>query len=217
MTIHPREFRSAALQAATPDTGLDGLFDRIAAQPATLFSAGSEIYAQGEKAGDLYLIEFGAVRVYRLLADGRRQISSFHLAGEVFGFEAGGTHLFFAEAIGATGIRVIRAGQGVDRSHELLPLVLQGLVKAQQHLLVLGRQHAAERVAAFLLDMAARQGDLEEFDLPMSRGDVADYLGLTIETVSRVFSRMKDKGIVRLPSLRRVRILKWDTLRSMSE
>jgi CRP/FNR family transcriptional regulator, nitrogen fixation regulation protein len=217
MTIHPRDFRTAALHAATPDIGADGLFERSAAQPATLFSAGSEIYAQGEKAGDLYAIEFGAVRVYRLLADGRRQISSFHLAGEVFGFEAGGTHHFFAEAIGATGIRVIRAGQGADRSHELLPLVLQGLVKAQEHLLVLGRQHAAERVAAFLLDMAARQGDLEEFDLPMSRGDVADYLGLTIETVSRVFSRMKDKGIVRLPSLRRVRILKWDTLRAMSE
>lgn len=217
MTIHTREFRSAAVQAATPDLGVDGLFDRCASQPATLYAAGSEIYAQGEKAGDLYLIEFGAVRVYRLLADGRRQISSFHLAGEVFGFEAGGTHHFFAEAIGATGIRVIRAGQGAARSHELLPLVLQGLVKAQEHLLVLGRQHAAERVAAFLLDMAARQGDLEEFDLPMSRGDVADYLGLTIETVSRVFSRMKDKGIVRLPSLRRVRILKWDTLRTMSE
>jgi len=217
MTIHPREFRNPALHAVTPDVGMDGMFDRSAAQPATLYSAGSEIYAQGEKAGDLYVIEFGAVRVYRLLADGRRQISSFHLAGEVFGFESGGTHQFFAEAIGATGIRVIRAGHGADRSHELLPLVLQGLVKAQEHLLVLGRQHAAERVAAFLLDMAARQGDLEEFDLPMSRGDVADYLGLTIETVSRVFSRMKDKGIVRLPSLRRVRILKWDTLRAMSE
>lgn len=217
MTIHPREFRTAPLHAATPDLGIEGLLERGGAQPASLYAAGSEIYAQGEKAGDLYRIEFGAVRVYRLLADGRRQISSFHLAGEVFGFEAGGTHHFFAEAIGATGIRVIRAGQGAERSHELLPLVLQGLVKAQEHLLVLGRQHAAERVAAFLLDMAARQGDLEEFDLPMSRGDVADYLGLTIETVSRVFSRMKDKGIVRLPSLRRVRILKWDTLRTMSE
>ena len=217
MTIHSREFRSAAPLGTPSEVGLDVLFDRGTAQPATLFSAGSEIYAQGEKAGDLYLIEFGAVRVYRLLADGRRQISSFHLAGEVFGFEAGGTHHFFAEAIGASGIRTIRAGHGADRSHELLPLVLQGLVKAQEHLLVLGRQHAAERVAAFLLDMAARQGDLEEFDLPMSRGDVADYLGLTIETVSRVFSRMKDKGIVRLPSLRRVCILKWDTLRAMSE
>lgn len=217
MTIHTREFRSAAPHGAASEIGLDVLFEQGAAQPATLFSAGSEIFAQGEKAGDLYRIEFGAVRVYRLLADGRRQISSFHLAGEVFGFEAGGTHHFFAEAIGATGIRIIRAGAGADLSRELLPLVLQGLVKAQEHLLVLGRQHAAERVAAFLLDMASRQGDLEEFDLPMSRGDVADYLGLTIETVSRVFSRMKDKGIVHLPSLRRVRILKWDTLRAMSE
>lgn len=217
MTIHSREFRSASPLGTSPDLLYDGLLDRAHCQRATLFSAGSEIYAQGERAGDLYLVEFGAVRIYRLLADGRRQISAFHLAGEIFGFEADRTHHFFAEAIGSTGIRTIRAGHGAERAGELLPLVLQGLVRAQEHLLVLGRQNAAERVAAFLLDMAARQGGLDEFDLPMSRGDVADYLGLTIETVSRVFSKFKERGVVRLPTLRRVCILKEETLRDMSE
>jgi CRP/FNR family nitrogen fixation transcriptional regulator len=218
MTIHSsNEFRTAARLDAPTALGFDGLVDRSGAQGAIFHPAGSEIYAQGEKAGDLYLIEFGAVRVYRLLADGRRQISAFHLAGEVFGFEADRTHHFFAEAIGATGVRPIRMANGIDKSRELLPLVLQGLVRAQEHLLVLGRQNAAERVAAFLVDMAGRQGGLEEFDLPMSRGDIADYLGLTIETVSRVFSRFKEKGVLRLPTLRRVRILKWDALHAMSE
>lgn len=183
----------------------------------TCYSAGAEIYAQGEKAGHLYQVAFGAVRVYRLLADGRRQISAFHLAGEVFGFEADGTHHFFAEAIGATGIRALRLAAAHDLSRALLPLALQGLVRAQEHLLVLGRQSAAERVAAFLLDMAERQGGLPRFDLPMSRMDIADYLGLTIETVSRVLTKLKDKGIIRLPGLRSVEIIRWQALRDMSE
>ena len=218
MTIHTSmEFRSATLLGTAAGTGFEALLPASPLQPATLYSSGSEIYAQGEKAGDLYQVEFGAVRVYRLLADGRRQISAFHLSGEVFGFEADKTHHFFAEAIGATGIRVMRPHAGIDFSRELLPLALQSLVRAQEHLLVLGRQNAAERVAAFLLDMAARQGDLEEIDLPMSRSDIGDYLGLTIETVSRVFSRLKEKGIVRLPGLRKVKIVRMHTLRDMSE
>jgi CRP/FNR family nitrogen fixation transcriptional regulator len=192
-------------------------FPAAAAQPVAFHAAGSEIYGQGERAGTLYQIEFGAVRVYRLLADGRRQISAFHLPGEVFGFEADGTHHFFAEAICATGVRSVRLSSTTDFSQELLPLALQGLVRAQEHLLVLGRQNAAERIAAFLLDMAERQGGLEQFELPMSRTDIGDYLGLTIETVSRAFSKMRAKGIIRLLSLRTVEILKQELLQDMCE
>ncbi|TIP02293.1 MAG: transcriptional regulator, partial [Mesorhizobium sp.] len=123
---------------------------------------------------------------YRLLADGRRQISAFHLAGETFGFEAGSTHRFFAEAINGTGVRVFRTPAGTDTSRQLLPLALKSLTRAQEHLLVLGRQNAIERVAAFLVEMSERQGELTQVELPMSRIDIGDYLGLTIETVSRV-------------------------------
>jgi CRP/FNR family nitrogen fixation transcriptional regulator len=105
----------------------------------------------------------------------------------------------------------------MEISQAILPLALQGLVRAQEHLLVLGRQNAAERVAAFLLDMAERQGGLERFDLPMSRSDIGDYLGLTIETVSRVFSKLKEKGIIRLPNLRSVEVVRWQALRNLSE
>jgi len=187
------------------------------AQPVSFFPAGTEIYAQGEKAGPLYQVEFGAVRVYRLLADGRRQISAFHMAGETFGFEAEATHHFFAEAINATGIRVVRIAAAADMSRQLLPLALKGLIRAQEHLLVLGRQNAIERVAAFLVDMTERQGGLRQVDLPMSRLDIGDYLGLTIETVSRVFTRLKDKGVIRLLGLRSIEILKQDVLLDMGE
>ncbi|TIS96491.1 helix-turn-helix domain-containing protein [Mesorhizobium sp.] len=196
---------------------LPTVFDPTPLQPVSFFPAGSEIYAQGERAGAFYQVEFGAVRVYRLLADGRRQISAFHLAGETFGFEADTTHHFFAEAINATGVRVFRFATGADISRQLLPLALKGLTRAQEHLLVLGRQNAIERVAAFLVDMAERQGGLQQVELPMSRMDIGDYLGLTIETVSRVFTRLKDKGVIRLLNLRSIEITKHDALHAMSE
>jgi CRP/FNR family nitrogen fixation transcriptional regulator len=105
---------------------------------------------------------------------------------------------------------------GADASRELLPLALSGLMKAQDHQLVLSRQSAGERVAAFLLDLAERQGGLESFELPMSRLDIADYLGLTIETVSRTLTRFKAKGIISLPSLRRVEIRRWGPLQQLA-
>lgn len=181
-----------------------------------LLTAGTEIYAQGERCGPLYMVEFGAVRVYRLLADGRRQISAFHLAGETFGFEADAIHHFFAEAICATGVRALEASPANSCSAELLPLALKSLIRAQEHLLVLGRQNAIERVAAFLADMAERQGGLRQVELAMSRTDIGDYLGLTIETVSRAFSKLKETGVIRLPSLRRVEIVKWQVLYDMA-
>jgi len=216
MTVHKL---AAEFTVPTIDAGphTHGQCPATLSQAVTCFPAGAEIYVQGEKATALYQVEFGAVRVYRLLSDGRRQISAFHLAGEVFGFEADGTHHFFAEAIGATGVRVLRLAANADLSHKLLPLALQGLVRAQEHLLVLGRQHAVERVAAFLVDMADRQGGLDHFELPMSRIDIADYLGLTIETVSRVFTKLKERGIVRLPGLRSVVVVKKPALRDLSE
>jgi len=203
---------SHSVQPSLPDA-----FDPTPLQPVSFFPAGAEIYAQGEKAGALYQVEFGAVRIYRLLADGRRQISAFHLAGETFGFEADATHHFFAEAINATAVRVLRLTAGADMSRQLLPLALKGLTRAQEHLLVLGRQNAIERVAAFLVDMAERQGGLQQVELPMSRMDIGDYLGLTIETVSRVFTRLKDKGVIRLLNLRSIEIVEQEVLQIMGE
>lgn len=182
-----------------------------------LFPANAEIYGQGEKAVALYQVEFGAVRVFRLLADGRRQISGFYVAGEVFGFEADGFHHFFAEAICSSGIRAYRLPPSVEVAQEILPLALQALVRTQEHLLVIGRQNAAERVAAFLVDMMDRQGGLRQIELVMQRTDIGDYLGLTIETVSRTFSRFKEAGYIRLVNSRTVELVKLDALRSLCE
>ncbi|PAP98217.1 helix-turn-helix domain-containing protein [Mesorhizobium mediterraneum] len=215
--MHAYTTSRIAAQSRTPQPHPSEVFHPALLQPLSFFSAGAEIYAQGEKAGAFYQVEFGAVRIYRLLADGRRQISAFHLAGETFGFEAGTTHHFFAEAVIATGIRVFRLAAGADMSGQLLPLALKGLTRAQEHLLVLGRQNATERVAAFLVDMAERQGDLRQVELPMSRMDIGDYLGLTIETVSRVFTKLKERGVIRLINLRCVEIVKQDALHLMSE
>jgi CRP/FNR family transcriptional regulator, nitrogen fixation regulation protein len=208
----------------SPRLGSDGIdqpvplpFGQAHPQQILFFAPGSEIYAQGEKAGNIYQVEFGAVRVYRLLADGRRQISAFYLSGEVFGLEADANHHFFAEAITGTSLRSFPRSKFGDISQELFSLTLRSLTRAQEHLLVLGRQTAAERVAAFLLDLAERQGGLEQVELPMSRMDIGDYLGLTIETVSRVFSKLKDKGIIALPTLRSAEIKKWNALQAMSE
>lgn len=182
-----------------------------------LHNANSEIYAQGEKAVALYQVEFGAVRVFRLLADGRRQISGFYVAGEVFGFEADGRHHFFAEAICSSGIRVYRLPPSAEVAQEILPLALEALVRTQEHLLVIGRQNAAERVAAFLVDMMARQGGLRQIELVMQRTDIGDYLGLTIETVSRTFSRFKEAGYIRLINSRTIELVKVDALKALCE
>jgi CRP/FNR family nitrogen fixation transcriptional regulator len=208
MTIHQTSFRPSNAWIS-PDIRLPHQPD---AQPPAFYAAGAEIYAQGERSGNLYRVEYGAVRVYRLLADGRRQISAFHLAGDVFGFETDGTHHFFAEAITAAGIRALRPAHDGHLADGLLPAALQALVRAQEHLLVLGRQNAVERIAAFLVEMAERQGGLMQVELPMSRTDIGDYLGLTIETVSRVLTRLKQKGAIRLTSLRSVEIVKPQTL-----
>ncbi|WP_157016730.1 helix-turn-helix domain-containing protein [Mesorhizobium xinjiangense] len=188
-----------------------------ASQPhqVLLYLPNAEIYGQGERATALYQVEFGAVRVYRLLSDGRRQISAFHVAGDVFGFEADGHHHFFAEAICNSAIRIYRQPIGADVAREILPVALTALIRAQEHLLVIGRQNAAERVAAFLLDLFERQDGLPQVELVMSRTDIGDYLGLTIETVSRVFSKFREKGYIRLQGVRTVNLVKLEALRAL--
>jgi CRP/FNR family nitrogen fixation transcriptional regulator len=217
MTLNLANRISAALNRNSDAPVMAWPFPSNPAEHTSFFRCGAEIYGQGERAGTLYQVEFGCVRIYRLMADGRRQIAAFCMAGETFGFEAEGTHQFFAEAVGATGIRMIRMTADVTASPGFASLALQTLARAQRHLLVLGRQNATERVAAFLTEMAERQGALDRFDLPMSRNDIADYLGLTIETVSRIFTKLRQRGLIRLYGSREVEITRRQALEDMSE
>jgi CRP/FNR family nitrogen fixation transcriptional regulator len=177
------------------------------------FDRNAEIYGEDEPADYFYQVISGAVRTYKLLSDGRRQIGAFLLPGEVFGLEAGSVHRFSAEAVGASVIRVASrsaiagmASRDVDLARELWTLTAERLERAEEHMLLLGRKTAEERVASFLLEMAGRADGGSIVELPMSRQDIADYLGLTIETVSRTFTQLESKAAIDLPSSRRINL-----------
>jgi CRP/FNR family transcriptional regulator, nitrogen fixation regulation protein len=189
---------------------------------ALSFGRNEEIFAEGEAAGYVYKVVSGVVRISKLLPDGRRQISAFHLPGDMFGFEIGDVHHCSAEAVVPTKVvafkwqALLGAGASTSLVRELLTRTMIGLRHTQNHLLLLGRKNALERLAAFLLEMADRTGTTEVLDLAMPRHDIADYLGLTLETVSRMFAELKEVGQVKLESARRVHLLDMDKLKAMA-
>jgi len=188
-----------------------------AMQPAavTFYPEGAVIYAQGDTVGPLYFVEFGCVRICRLSADGRRQITAFHVAGDVFGFEAGDEHGSYAESVDGAGIRALRTNCGNQPTGSLLLLAIKSLARTQNHLMVLGRRNANERMAALLVDLNERQGGGAFVHLPMQRNDIADYLGITFETVSRILRCLKDQGILRLKAVNEIEILDHEALAEM--
>jgi CRP/FNR family nitrogen fixation transcriptional regulator len=166
------------------------------------YRKGSEIFGEKEPADYVYQVTSGAVRSYKLLSDGRRQIGAFHLDGDIFGLEIGTEHRFTAEAIVDTTVRLMKrrslqlvAESDVKVARNLLNMTTSNLRHAEDHMLLLGRKTSLERVAAFLIEMDRRiaAGVLA---LPMCRRDIADYLGLTLETVSRALSRLHDLGVL---------------------
>jgi CRP/FNR family nitrogen fixation transcriptional regulator len=174
------------------------------------FARNTEIYGEDEPAEYLYQVISGAVRTYRMLDDGRRQIGGFYLPGDIFGVEAGDMHLSSAEAISDAQILVVkrssvmaRAEHEKDLAKQLWTLTVRELQRVQEHSLVLIKS-AEERVAGFLLEMAGRSSNGAAIDLPMSRQDIADYLGLTIETVSRTFTQLVQSGTIALETSRRI-------------
>ncbi len=175
------------------------------------YARNTEIYGEGEPADYLYKVMSGAVRVSKLLDDGRRQVTAFHLPGEIFGLELGKEHRFSAEAISESSILVVKrstvlalAGRDGEVARQLWTLTADALQRVQDHMLVLGCMNAKERVANFLLQLAKRVSSGNEVELPMPRQDIADYLGLTIETVSRTMTQLENDATITLPSSRRI-------------
>ncbi len=184
----------------------------------------AEIFAEGDKAAKIYRVVSGAVRITKLLCDGRRQIAGFYLPGEFFALEGGAVHRFSAEAIVDTTLqafsrRALHERAETDRglSEQLWSLAGANLERAQEHMLLLGRKTASERIASFLLDMAARSEVGDEVALPMSRQDIADFLGLTIETVSRTLTQLEREGTIALPNPRKVVLKNRRRLLAMEE
>ncbi|RXH15252.1 helix-turn-helix domain-containing protein [Bradyrhizobium guangzhouense] len=167
------------------------------------YKKGAEVYGEKEPAEYVYQVKSGAVRSYKLLSDGRRQIGAFHLTGDIFGLENGSEHRFTAEAIVDTTVRLVKrhslelvAESDAMVARNLLSMTTNNLQHAEDHMLLLGRKTSLERVAAFLLEMDKRLAAADVMALPMSRRDIADYLGLTLETVSRALSRLHELGII---------------------
>jgi CRP/FNR family transcriptional regulator, nitrogen fixation regulation protein len=216
MTLtYPFEDSRAAVQSQSLGEAMDRLGVRMT------FAKDEEVYAQEEDADLIYRVVSGVVRTTRLLSDGRRQVGDFYEAGELFGLEVGAQHRYSAEALCDCTIQVVKrsALRAQAAEGELDRAIWEGtcrdLERAQDHVLLLGRKTAAEKVASFLMELAQR-GDDEAVDLPMGRQDIADYLGLTIETVSRMLTQLQSSKVVEFASCRQFRVRKWEVLERLA-
>jgi CRP/FNR family transcriptional regulator, nitrogen fixation regulation protein len=201
-----------------------GAVTRHARLIATEFSykKDEEIYGEDEPAEYVYQVTTGAVRSYKLLSDGRRQIGAFHLPGDVFGLEFGTIHRLAAEAIIDTTVRLVKrcsleqaAGVDAQVARKLWTMTAGDLRHAEDHMLLLGRKTAMERVATFLLEMDRRLAVAGMMALPMCRRDIGDYLGLTLETVSRALSQLQTQGVLGFSGARQIVLRNRTHLRNM--
>ena len=190
---------------------------------------GQPLFHEGDAASQVFNITKGALKLYKLLPDGRRQIMGFMFPGDFLGITIDDEHAFSAEALESTQAcrfprqrfdEFVESRPAMER--ELYRLAAHELAAAQSQMVLLGRKSASERLATFFLDLLARREKMSgkthaHVDLPMSRSDIADYLGLTKETVSRVLAQLKSKRLIRLAALNRIEVLDRDALQALAE
>jgi CRP/FNR family nitrogen fixation transcriptional regulator len=181
------------------------------------YGSGDAIFAQGDHSGPLFAVAFGCIRICRLTSEGRRQVSAFHFEGDLFGFEGAPERRFYAEAIENSGVCLVSSDKDNHDAKTILGLMMNHLCHVQDHLLVLGTQNATERVAAFLADIAERRASNGIVRLPMSRDDIAAYLGLTLETVSRALHRLQESGLIELVGVRQIRLIDMGALKALGD
>ncbi|MGK2740516.1 cyclic nucleotide-binding domain-containing protein [Tepidicaulis sp. LMO-SS28] len=172
--------------------------------------AGETVFFEGDPTEAYYVVMDGALKLYKLLADGRRQITGFLFKGDFLGLAYCEDHSFSAEALKDSKLCQLPKGQFEAMADEsgalgrrLLSIATSGVACAQEQMLLLGRKTAAERLASFLLWLSSAQGrggddSADLISVPMSRADMADYLGLTVETVSRTVTKFKTGKLIRL-------------------
>lgn len=186
------------------------------------------LFIEGDPADHVYKVIRGTICLYTLMADGRRQVSRFCHAGDIFGLTAMETYPNTADTLTVASVMCIRRNQLDNEIHsnaaaraDLLDVMQDELKSMQKHLLLLGRKTAVERVASFLVSMtehAMREGkDGQTIELPMTRMDIADYLGITQETVCRVLGQLKKKGVIQVPDSHRIGVLQPDLLEDAGE
>lgn len=203
-SILPAGDRGRAAPPSANERDLSALFDH---QPIETFEPGSAVFWEGDAAGHVFEVVSGALRIVRMLSDGRRVITGFVYAGDLLGVSLRNRYLYTAEAITRVTLRRFarnRFQEEINRSPDLRPLLFGRLcdemAAAQDQMVLLARKSAEERVASFLLIIARRLGPdgapARRVEIPMTRLDMADYLGLTIETVSRIMTRLFGRGVI---------------------
>jgi CRP/FNR family transcriptional regulator len=191
-------------------------------------AAHKTVFCEGDSAENVYEVVKGVLKLYKLLPDGRRQVTGFLAAGHLLGLAHDERYLYTAEAVTAVTLcryprsrfeRLVDEVPGFAR--RLLAVTSDELRAAQDQMLLLGRKGAAEKIASFLLMTAERQcgdgaEDAEAVEIEMSRNDIADYLGLTMETVSRTFTQLKREKVIALPTPCQVQLLDHDRLEQLA-
>lgn len=164
----------------------------------------AEIFVANDAADYLYRVTSGIVQTYRVVSGRRRQVGGFYVPGDIFGIEFSPKRTLSAEAVTDTKVQILKrsainalAGRDAAMARELFILTARELWRAQEHMLLLVKS-AQERVAGFLLEIADRMATGDAVELPMSRQDIADYLGLTIETVSRTLTSMESTAVIEM-------------------
>jgi CRP-like cAMP-binding protein len=219
-------FSAAALLTpmSVEPSGLGGHLERLDGL-REIFRQGEPIFRQGEPAGKIYRIQTGTVRLCRYSPDGRRHIVNFLIPGDLMALGQGQDHPVTAEALGEVVVTAYARATFERLTHEdmrvraeLLRHMSDDLLAAQQHMFVLGCQTAKERVVSFLLKLAERRelaaGD--RMELAMGRQDIADHLGLTIETVSRVMTALRSGGLIFIPHPHHIVLRDIGALRRMA-
>lgn len=201
------------------------IFDEMLSdQTSRKFDPGQHLFHQGDDDNNIYKIESGLVRLYRILNDGRRQIISFRFAGDILGFKVGAGRHYAAEAVTSVRVRSLDQNSAYRRlrdepalAPQLIDLLSQELENARGQIAVLNRRSAIEKLAAFILELHRRQGECGTVEIPLSRTDIADFLGLTIETVSRNLTKLRTKGIIELPQIHSLIIVDLDCLEALAD
>jgi CRP/FNR family transcriptional regulator, anaerobic regulatory protein len=195
------------------------LRDLFAGQATESLSAGEALFWEGDQAGQIFDVLEGVLRVYKILPDGRRAIMGFVYPGDIPGVSFQYRNLFTAEAV--TGVKVRRisrfrflslVNESPDLRRQLFALFCDLMSAAQDQMLVLGHKSAQERVVSFLLAVHRKYAPGSEIELPMSRLDMADYLGLTIETVSRTMTSLVRRGLIQATGRHRIALRKLSAL-----
>jgi CRP/FNR family transcriptional regulator len=222
----PAASRQTAMRYGHDTDETAGLDQRLARASLRRVEAKEFVFAEGDPATHLYQVETGAVALYKVLCDGRRQVLGFAYPGDYIGLGSQGEYVINAQAMKPTRLRCLPlsalsqiALQDPRLGFRLYEALASELAATRELLLTTGQRSACERLVAFLLAISRRNASKGQdpllFDLPMTRTDIADFLGLTIETVSRTFTKLRMLGLIELPHASHVRLLDIERLKGM--